>query len=145
MSEKNSKFYIGIKALIQNEKGQLLLLKSGPEEKKYTKVDFWDIPGGRIQEDQSIEDTLRREVKEELDVDDIEIGDMFAATISKFGKNKNNDMYLMLIAYRCKLKAKNKFVLSGEHSEYKWATIPEAKHLLSVKFSKDFTDKLDEL
>jgi hypothetical protein len=47
--------------------------------------------------------------------------------------------------YLCKLNAKKEFVLSPEHTEYKWASVKEAKKLLSVKFSKTFIEKLDEL
>ena len=139
-------FQIGIKAIITNEKNEILLLKSGPAEEKYTKITFWDFPGGRIQEGSSIENTLRREIEEELGVSGnaLKITGIFDATISNFKKSHNSNTYLMLIAYKCKLNA-DEFKLSDEHSDYGWFTASEAKKLLSVKFPKTFTDKLDEI
>ena len=139
-------FQVGIKAIITNENNEILLLKSGPAEEKYTKIIFWDLPGGRIQEGGNIEDTLRREVEEELGVSGelLKIDGIFSATISNFKKSHNSNTYLMLIAYRCRLDAEE-FTLSEEHSEFKWADVEEAKELLSTKFPRTFTDKLDDI
>ena len=140
-------FQIGIKAIIINDKNEILLLKSGPAEEEHTKITFWDLPGGRIQEGHTIEDTLRREVEEELGIssDLLKIDGIFDATISNFKKSHHHsNTCLMLIAYKCELKS-NKFKLSDEHSEYGWFSAPEAKKLLSTKFPKNFTDRFDSL
>ena len=144
---EDSKFYIGIKALIINEKNEILLLRAGPEERKHTKIDFWDLPGGRIKANHDIENTLRREVKEELGIseEDIEIDDIFDATISNFRKLHGEDISLMLIVYRCRLPSIKEFRLSDEHSEWRWINIDEAKKLLGIKFAKSFVEKLDKL
>jgi len=140
-------FHIGIKALIKNEKGEMLLLKSGPAEQKHTQVEFWDLPGGRIKTGHSISDTLKREVEEELGISgqNVEIGKVFDATISNFKASHGKNVGLMLIAYNCKLNGKQDFKLSDEHSEWKWVKIEDAKKLLSTKFAKNFIDRLDEL
>jgi len=142
-----AKFHTGIKALITNENGEILLLKSGPAEEKHTKVEFWDFPGGRIKEGCDIEDTLRREVEEELGVrgDELKIGDIFGATISNFKASHGEDISLMLIVYKCELSGNREFVLSEEHSEWKYVSVEDAKRLLSVKFPASFIKRLDEL
>ncbi len=139
-------FQIGIKAIIMNEKNEILLLKSGHAEETHTKITFWDLPGGRVQEGMNIEDTLRREVEEELGVPGslLKIDSIFDASVSNFKKSHSSNTYLMLIAYTCRLDAEN-FKLSGEHSEYGWFSASEAKELLSTKFPKNFTEKLDGL
>ncbi len=83
---KNIKFYIGVKALILNEKNEMLLLKAAPSETKFEKekVEFWDFPGGRIQEGQNLEDALRKEVREEIGAADLKIDGIFHAVISNF-------------------------------------------------------------
>ena len=138
-------FQIGIKAIITNDKNEILLLKSGPAEEEHSKVTFWDLPGGRIQEGHDIEDTLRREIEEELGVSGelVEIEGIFSATISNFKKSHHHsNTCLMLIAYKCRLDSKD-FSLSDEHSEHRWVGVEEAKKLLSTKFPKKFTDELD--
>ena len=55
-------FQIGIKAIIRNDENQILLLKN---------KDYWDIPGGRIDQGEDIETTLLRELNEEIGVNHI--------------------------------------------------------------------------
>lgn len=143
----DQEFHIGIKALITNGNGEILLLKSGPAEQKHTNVEFWDLPGGRIKAGASIEDTLKREIEEELGVSGqhVEVGEVFDASISKFKASKTKDLGLMLIVYHCRLNGAQEFRLSDEHSEWKWFPTGEAKGLLGVKFAQGFLDKLDLL
>jgi ADP-ribose pyrophosphatase YjhB (NUDIX family) len=56
-------FHVGVKALIQDQKGKVLVLKV--EGNSYNKnIVHWDIPGGRIEYGGTIEKTLAREVKD---------------------------------------------------------------------------------
>ena len=48
--------------LVENEKGEILLVKRKIAPKK----DFWDIPGGFVALDETIEESLIREIREEL-------------------------------------------------------------------------------
>ncbi len=145
---KEAKFQIGIKALITNAKGEILLLKAGEEELRYVKKPFWDLPGGRIQPGATIEETLKREVNEELGIEkkDIRVLNIFDATVSNFKIIRYTPpLSLMLIVYRCKLNSNKKFRLSKEHSAYEWISISRAKMLLKEKFPKEFITKLSKL
>jgi len=147
MSEEE-KFEIGVKALFVNSKRDLLLLRAGEEELKYTHKDFWDLPGGRIQVGSDIRETLVREVEEELGLleKDFKIESIFDAAISNFKITRSEStLSLMLIVYRCRLLNQKKFVLSNEHSEYRWVSIDEAQSMLEVKFPKPFIESLDRL
>jgi 8-oxo-dGTP pyrophosphatase MutT (NUDIX family) len=53
------KFYVGCKGLIRDKGRGILLL-----HREYKSGDFWDVPGGRIDEDEDIEQTLIRELNE---------------------------------------------------------------------------------
>ena len=48
-------FQIGIKAIIRNDENQILLLKN---------KDYWDIPGGRMDQGEDITAALLRELNE---------------------------------------------------------------------------------
>ena len=54
-------FHVGIKALIQNDDGEVLLILN-----RFPDRELWDIPGGRMDEGEEIIDTLKRELKEEI-------------------------------------------------------------------------------
>ena len=58
---------VGCGALILNEKGEALLMKRGPKSKN--EAGFWSKPGGAVELGESVEDAIRREIKEELGVD----------------------------------------------------------------------------
>ena len=65
------KFYVGVKGLIKTDQGYLIL--------KHTKGHY-DTPGGRIDGNEGFEQTLRRELSEELPgISDIVVGDLVGA------------------------------------------------------------------
>jgi hypothetical protein len=41
-------FYIGVKGLIENKEGRILLLKADVSKHRKNREPYWDIPGGRI-------------------------------------------------------------------------------------------------
>lgn len=144
---KHKNFHIGIKALITNSEGKILLLQISPAKlkNKEDKV-YWDIPGGRIEGDDSVELTLRKELKEEIGL--VEIGDyeFFHATIANINLPTDTEpVGLALFIYTVKIPANADIVLSDEHSAMKWCDPKEAAELLSVKYSTDFTDKIKSL
>lgn len=51
-------------AVLKNEKGEILLVKRKFDPKK----GYWDIPGGFVDLGETIEESLRRELKEELGI-----------------------------------------------------------------------------
>ncbi len=143
---QNAKFHVGVKALITNRKGEILLIKAGKKIPKVLKQNFkfWDFPGGKIRAEEDIQKSLVREVNEEIHA---KIGpiELFDAAISNFRDANDKNLFLMLVVYRCKLAGKDKFKLSSEHSEWEWVPVKEAKKRLLLKYPKSFVDKLDKL
>ena len=90
-------FQIGIKAIIRNDENQILLLKN---------KDYWDIPGGRIDQGEDIETTLLRELNEEIGVNHIAQKQLWDVVKSVKQLPYGNMMTsLMLIVYRVQLPA----------------------------------------
>jgi 8-oxo-dGTP pyrophosphatase MutT (NUDIX family) len=140
------KFHLGIKALITNNKNEILVLKTNPEALKSNKPVHWDLPGGCVLKNQSIEQTLRREIKEELYIDEIEILEHFGFFVSNLKIPVNGDeIGLILSVYLCKINENSPIKLSFEHTECKWVSIKESKELLKIKYPKSFIEKLDNL
>ncbi len=56
-------------AIIENEKGEVLLVKRAVEPKK----EYWDLPGGFVKIKETLEESVRREINEELAIN---LGDL---------------------------------------------------------------------
>lgn len=137
-------FHLGVKALIVNAEGKLLLLKVNVENLiGYSGAAYWDIPGGRIQRGSSPEETLKREVEEETGIDTIESIQPFSMTISNIRiPNGSSDFGLVLASYICAVREPINIRLSEEHTEYGWFAFPEAAKLLAYKYPQAFIDQL---
>lgn len=139
---KEKLFHVGVKALIENEEGKILLLKAPGWEKAKTKA-HWDIPGGRIQEGQTIEAALSREIEEETGVKKIEYSEFFTAIISNHQiPHKDIMLGLVLMVYRVKIPKSSKIKLSEEHTDYEWVDKKEATKRLAYKYPSEFTNLL---
>ncbi|MDE1851387.1 MAG: NUDIX domain-containing protein [Candidatus Micrarchaeota archaeon] len=140
MGNDDIQFYIGVKALIENPEGKVLLLKAVPHKPGQNFAPYWDLPGGKMQ-DPGVKETLVREVEEETGIKGIKVGQLYAAVTANFRINDGKDNLLFLI-YRCSTDGGAEIRLSKEHSEYKWVPIEEARQHLSFMLPKEFLDEL---
>jgi 8-oxo-dGTP pyrophosphatase MutT (NUDIX family) len=141
MSEKL--FQVGVKALITNDKDEILVLDSGEWHLK-NQTQHWDVPGGRIQEGHTALETLRREVEEETGIKEVIDPQFFTAAVSNFkdipvGEHK---VGLLLMIYKVKIPKNSQIKLSHEHSGYEWVSRKEAAKRLAYKYPPEFTDLL---
>jgi 8-oxo-dGTP pyrophosphatase MutT (NUDIX family) len=139
---KEKLFYVGVKALIENTKGQILLLKSPGW--KAGKIDpHWDIPGGRIQEGGGVLATLKREVKEETGIAKVTDEQFFTSVISNHETKKSGaTLGLVLMIYRVNVPALSRVKLSAEHTDYEWVDKKEAAKRLKHKYPEELTKAL---
>ncbi|HVX48043.1 MAG TPA: NUDIX hydrolase [Candidatus Saccharimonadales bacterium] len=137
-------FYIGIKALIENKQGELLLFKADVSKHRKNKEPYWDIPGGRIDEDETdVLDTLKREIYEETGIKEVVSHEFFTAVISNHQIPKGDKLYgLALMIYKVSIPEGSQIRMSQEHVAYEWVGRSEARKRLSHKYPKEFTDLL---
>ncbi len=109
--KKDEQFFIGQKAFIA--KDNKILVLNDP-------IEGVDFPGGKIQigEKDPVQ-SLKREVREETQID-IEVGEPFFTFITEFPKgHKNAGKKIFLIAYKCKYISGD-VKLSNEHDNFVW-------------------------
>ena len=110
-------------ALIFNRAGKALLVKSHKWRDQYA------IPGGHIELGETMEDALRREVKEEtaLDIYDIEFASLQEFV---FDEPFHEKRHFIFIDFVCNTDAdENEVVLNSENQEYVWVSLEEALRL----------------
>lgn len=142
-------FYIGVKALIENEKKEILLLRAGIEEWRVIKEEYWDLPGGRIQSFKSALETLREEVSEETGITDIGEPIFLTTIISNHDvtnheavKDPEQQVGLALMIYKVTAPDTSKITISHEHIGYEWVGKAEAARRLAHKYPAEFTSLL---
>ncbi|MDI9437555.1 MAG: NUDIX domain-containing protein [Euryarchaeota archaeon] len=112
-------FGLAVRALITDDDGKILILKRSSES--MTNPDKWELPGGKVDQGESFDQALKREVKEETNL-----------TISLDHVVGVSEQNLTLIrAVHIILSARVKegeLHLSSEHDGYAWVyfdTLPE--------------------
>lgn len=127
MSEKL--FNVGIKAIVR--RGNKLLVAHNTAG-----GGFWEVPGGRMDGNETIEETLLRELKEELpNVQNIQVGQLIGAT--RVHKDIKPGVSLVLLFFEVSAE----FVggepkLSDEHDKYEWLTKEEAIAIVYDKYKE---------
>lgn len=142
-----ARYHLGIKALIQNKTGHILILKKNSKNRSGLNPSHWDLPGGRIKNGDNIKIALKREVEEEIGIKKLKILEFFDASLSKFRVYDGKEIVgLVFFTYLCSIKDYTKIELTdNEHSNFKWADKKEAAKLLKLKFSKELAKKVLEL
>lgn len=136
-------FLIGVKGLIQNATGEVLLVELSPKGALPAR---WDLPGGKVQEGETFLGALKRELQEE-------IGVTFSRTPEHFATVQTNvnlavkDTSLALVIYLVALPKNSDLVLDPLSSEQKmqWFAPTEVADLLSEKYTSVFSDLVRHL
>lgn len=113
-------FYVGVKGLIVND-GKVLLVRG-----ETTGRDFWDTPGGRMDDDETIVQTLDRELREELpNIQSYEPGELLYA--HRIHRDIEGEVSLVLLFYTIKDAVfAGEPQISDEHTHIRWIPLAEA-------------------
>ncbi len=114
------------------DKGRLFAAKRGESPYPYL-AHKYEFPGGKIEAGERGEDAVKRELKEELDLD-VKVGGLFAKTTFEYP-----DFIVTLSVYECEMLSD--FCLK-EHESYAWLP-PSA--LLAKEWAPADADMIETL
>jgi len=116
-------------ALIFNQGGKVFLMTSPKWKGKYV------IPGGHIELGETIEQALKREIKEETNLDIFDIKFVILQEFI-FGEEFHEKKHFIFLDYAAKTKNTD-VVLNKEGVEYVWVTLDEALKLPIESYTRN--------
>lgn len=125
-----SKKTIEVVAAIIIRDGKLFATQRGYGEWK----DWWEFPGGKIEPEESQEDALKREIREEL-ATEIEVGTLLSTVEYDYPK-----FHLTMHCYLCTIISGELSLL--EHEDARWLTTDELDSVKWLPADKDVIEKL---
>ncbi|MES2630600.1 MAG: NUDIX hydrolase [Patescibacteria group bacterium] len=112
------------KALINDENNKILVVKE--------KQDFWSLPGGGLEHGESAQDCLKREIREEIGVENVAIGEILYSTNVYLDQR---DIWMTWIVYKAEIESSN-FTFGDGVTDARYIDISEIQ---------DSTDLLEKL
>ena len=109
--------------------GDKYLITQRGDKKNYGK---WEFPGGKVKNRENLNDSIVRELKEELGVDIKPHKVIF--------QNRFNGFNLIFIS--CSYYQGD--IILTEHLDYKWVTQNELKNFVFLEGDKDFIKQFDK-
>jgi 8-oxo-dGTP diphosphatase len=121
-----------VAAVIADENGRIFATQRGYGEWK----DWWEFPGGKIENGESKEEALRREIREELDAE-IVVGELLQIV--------NYDYPLFHLTLHCFRCTVNGTMTLKEHEAAKWLKQDELKSVRWLPADEEIITELSNL
>lgn len=115
-----SDYGLTMRGIIKNSDGEILIVKRHPKSR--TDPDTWELPGGKVDEGESFDDALVREIKEETNLD-CKVGDLATAIQHDYPYKRTVQMIMHLD------DVEGELMISDEHTDAKYASIDEIRTL----------------
>jgi molecular chaperone GrpE len=138
---QSSKFYLSQKGIIYDpsQKKYLVLTLSRDREWFINKYGAGDAPGGRLEINEDIKESLMREIKEEVGDIEVEIRDCLGVSSVEY-KSGEAMILWYLVYYR-----NGEIKLSSTHDAFDWKTVEEIESSKSYnKWIKEYVKKAEK-
>jgi 8-oxo-dGTP diphosphatase len=124
---------VTLKAIIKNE-DRFLLLKD--------KKGVWELPGGKIDFGEAPDETIKRELSEELGIHNMSVRDLVDVW-TFITSNGSDNFQFIVIVYEVGIDSKE-LKISDEHLEFSWILFSEIKDLNMKEGYKESIIKFKE-
>jgi nucleoside triphosphatase len=121
-------------ALVVNDKGEVLIVRSKKWGDKYT------VPGGHIELGERAEDAIRREVKEETGLESEPV-ELLIVQQAIYPKDYHKHQHFIFMDYVCKARSRDVQLDGLELQEYVWVRPEEALKLDLEEYTRKFVEK----
>ena len=108
-----------------------------------TRPDFWDFSKGLLEKGETGIDAARREVKEEVGIEDFLFVDGFKETVHYFTRRDGKPVPKFMAMFLAEVKD-DKVRLSWEHDKYEWLPFVEARERISRTEMKKALESAEE-
>lgn len=115
------KLQVGVKIFLKNKDGKYLLIRRNPDKYPNARGE-WDIVGGRIEPGVGLVDNLKREVREETQLEIVSEPKLLHAQ----DIIPNTERHIVRLSYIGNTEGEPVLDIS-ENIEYKWLTVEEIK------------------
>lgn len=107
--------YPVVAACIKNSKGKILLVKK-------RKSGIWGFPAGGVEPDETIHQALKREIKEEINVDvaPTRLIAVYSTPEFDFTYPNGNNIHPLIFFFDCRVVKNDDFLQSGEIAEARY-------------------------
>ncbi len=119
---------VSVAGVIVDDNGRALLSRRRDNQR-------WEAPGGVLELAESIEDGLRREIREETG--------LTVGPVVLTGVYKNMARGIIALVFRCRIVA-GQLTVNDEVTEFQWATADEATRMVSEAHAVRVLDALQE-
>lgn len=139
---KNNKLHIvSVVAVIRNNEGKYLVLKRSEREIAYPGM--YTFPGGKVEDNDTIEETLIKEAKEEANLD-LKLGKILLKDKSFV---RPDEQTVKVFSYLCEVENSDNIKISDDFTDYKWVIFEDLKKISHVGIEDELlqADKLHKL
>jgi len=105
---------IKVTAAILVKDNKIIIAKRGPNDRLANK---WEFPGGKVENNETPEQCLKREMKEEFDID-VSVGEYLGSSIFHY-----DHISIELMAYRTYWE--NGEIDLKDHDDFKWISLEQ--------------------
>ena len=121
-----------VAAVIFDEQGRIFATQRGYGEWK----DWWEFPGGKMESGETLQQALKREIREELDAE-IEVGELLRTIDYDYPA-----FHLTMRCFKCKLSESHVTLL--EHEAAKWLAPSELHSVQWLPADEEIINELKQ-
>ncbi|MEJ2658079.1 MAG: (deoxy)nucleoside triphosphate pyrophosphohydrolase [Desulfobacterales bacterium] len=131
MKNTNPSDIVKVTAAILAKDNKIIIAKRGPHDRL---ADKWEFPGGKIEINETPEQCLKREMKEEFDIE-VSVGEYLGSSIYHY-----DHISIELLAYRTYWEGGE--IHLKDHDDFKWISIEQLPQFDFAPADRFFIKKL---